>query len=144
MICSFSLKTQAVYSTETTVNFYQTTWRHIRDDSHCCKSLTSFNSFNSFILPRIVAVIADGVWTGDRIYWTLRYSAWLHFTVHCFTHTRTRTLVSSVTVFTIRLVTVSNMSLPLGSRTVHVLQSQRLYWPTQPNPLTTSSNPLTD
>jgi hypothetical protein len=28
----------------------------------------------------------DGFWIDDRIYWTLWYSAWLHFTAHCYTH----------------------------------------------------------
>jgi hypothetical protein len=38
-------------------------------------------------------VAIDGFWFEDRIYWTLWYSAWLHFTVHCYTHTHTHTSV---------------------------------------------------
>jgi hypothetical protein len=38
----------------------------------------------------------DWFWIHDRIYQTLWYSAWLHFTVHY--HTHTHTLVSTVTL----------------------------------------------
>jgi hypothetical protein len=31
-------------------------------------------------------VTIDGFWTEYRIYWTLRYRAWPHFTVHYYTH----------------------------------------------------------
>jgi hypothetical protein len=34
-------------------------------------------------------VTIDGVWIGNPMYWTLSYSAWLHFTVHCLTHAHT-------------------------------------------------------
>jgi hypothetical protein len=32
-------------------------------------------------------VTINGFWIDDRIYWTPWYSTWLHFTVHCYTHT---------------------------------------------------------
>jgi hypothetical protein len=32
-------------------------------------------------------VTIDGLWIDDRIYWALWYSARLHFTFHCYTHT---------------------------------------------------------
>jgi hypothetical protein len=56
-----------------------------------------------------MSVAIDGFWIDDSIYCTLRYSAWLHFTVH--TH-----------VFTSRCsVAASNdgHSLPFGSATDH-------------------------
>jgi hypothetical protein len=31
-------------------------------------------------------VTIDEFWIDDRIYWTLWYSAWLHFTIHRYTH----------------------------------------------------------
>jgi hypothetical protein len=34
-----------------------------------------------------MSVAIDGVRNDDRIYWTLWYSAWLHFTIHYYTHT---------------------------------------------------------
>jgi hypothetical protein len=53
------------------------------------------------IMSRVLGVTMDGFWFGDRIYWTLWYSAWLHFTVtvmrtHARTHARTHTVTSSL------------------------------------------------
>jgi hypothetical protein len=41
-------------------------------------------------------VTIDGVWIGNRIYWTLKHNLWLLFTKH----SHTQTLVFSVTAFT--------------------------------------------
>jgi hypothetical protein len=51
------------------------------------------------ILSRDWNVTVDGFWIDDRIYWTLRYSACLQFTIHyyIYTHTHTHTLVFTVT-----------------------------------------------
>jgi hypothetical protein len=51
------------------------------------------------ILSQFYGVNIDRFWINDRIYWTLCYSSWLNFTVHCYTHTHARmhTLVSTVT-----------------------------------------------
>jgi hypothetical protein len=46
-------------------------------------------------------VTVDGFWIDDRICWTLWYGTWLHFAVHCYTHTHTDTIVHS-DVFTSR------------------------------------------
>jgi hypothetical protein len=67
------------------------------------------------VLPRIWSVTLDGVWI-DRIYWTLWYSARLHFTFDYCTHARARTHTHTHThtsvyshVFTSRcLVATSN------------------------------------
>jgi hypothetical protein len=40
---------------------------------------------NMCVLSR-VWVTMDGFWFDDRIHWTVWYSAWLRFTVHCCTH----------------------------------------------------------
>jgi hypothetical protein len=63
-----------------------------------------------------MCVTTNGVWNGNRIYWTLAHSSRLHFT-HTHTHTRARarahththeqTLVSSATVITSFLVMAS-------------------------------------
>jgi hypothetical protein len=37
----------------------------------------------------LCSVTKDGFWIDDRIYWTVWHSAWLHFRVHYYTHTRT-------------------------------------------------------
>jgi hypothetical protein len=42
-------------------------------------------------------------WIDDRIYWTLWYRAWLHFTVHCYTHTSVH-----IYVFTSRCLTAAS------------------------------------
>jgi hypothetical protein len=46
-------------------------------------------------------VTIDGFRTDYRIYWTLWYSTWLHFTVHCYTHTHplVPTVTSSLPLF---------------------------------------------
>jgi hypothetical protein len=37
------------------------------------------------------SVTIDGFWIDVRIYWTLWYSAWLHFSVHCYIDTSVHT-----------------------------------------------------
>jgi hypothetical protein len=46
------------------------------------------------VLYALWSVTTDGVWMDERIYWTLSYSAWLHFTVHTHTHTLVPTVTS--------------------------------------------------
>jgi hypothetical protein len=48
------------------------------------------------ILSRDWSVTIDGFWIGDRIYWTLWYSAWLHFTIHNYTYSHVFTSCLSV------------------------------------------------
>jgi hypothetical protein len=43
-----------------------------------------------------MSVTTDGVGIDDRIYWTIWYSAWLHFTVQTHTHTLESTVTSSL------------------------------------------------
>jgi hypothetical protein len=43
-----------------------------------------------------VTMNIDGFWIDDRIYWTLRYSVWLHFTIHYYTHAHTTSVHSHV------------------------------------------------
>jgi hypothetical protein len=44
---------------------------------------------------KFASVTTDGFWIDDRIYRTLWYSAWLHFTVYCNTHTHTHQCLQS-------------------------------------------------
>jgi hypothetical protein len=67
--------------------------------------------FRSLVLSRD-GVTTDGVWIGNRIYWTLWYSAWLHFIVHCYTHIPVSTVTFSVAVAWQRLST-ADVPLPL-------------------------------
>jgi hypothetical protein len=43
-----------------------------------------------------ISVIIDGFWIVDHIYWTLWYSAWLHFIIHYYTHSHVFTSRCSV------------------------------------------------
>jgi hypothetical protein len=49
--------------------------------------------FDNFTMSMSVTI--DGFWIHDRIYWTLWYSAWLLFTVHCYTNTSVHSHASS-------------------------------------------------
>jgi hypothetical protein len=66
----------------------------------------------------------DGLWFHDWIYWTFRYSAWLHFTVRCYTHTSVHSHVFTAVAW-YRLPT-ADIRLSLGSRTVPDLSYQLL------------------
>jgi hypothetical protein len=71
-----------------------------------------------------LSVTTEGFYIDHRIYWTLWYSAWLHFAVHSYTHTNVH-----IHVFTSRcLIAASTVDvpLPLGSRTVPGLRSKLL------------------
>jgi hypothetical protein len=56
-------------------------------------------------------VTIDGVWIGNRIYWTLWISAWLHFTIHYNTHTSVHSHVFTICC----LVAASNCGHPPSS-----------------------------
>jgi hypothetical protein len=66
-----------------------------------------------------VWVTKGRVWIGDSIYCTLWYSVWLHFTVHCCTHTSPQSCLCSGCLISSSVVDVP---LPLGSCTIPVLQ----------------------
>jgi hypothetical protein len=53
--------------------------------------LRNISSYRCNILS-LDFVTVDGFWIDDRIYWTVWYSAWLHFTIHypSLTHTHTQ------------------------------------------------------
>jgi hypothetical protein len=51
-----------------------------------CRATTSFQKPHKHIVT-IMSVTIDGVWIDARIYWTLWYSAWLHFKIHHYTYT---------------------------------------------------------
>jgi hypothetical protein len=44
-------------------------------------------AFQEYTVTILWNVTINGFWIDRRIYWTLWYSAWLHFTVHCYTQT---------------------------------------------------------
>jgi hypothetical protein len=77
-------------------------------DAHWLKRV--YWPFPSNALSKFVNMLSrDGVtvyrfWISDQIYWTLWYSAWLHFAVHCYTHTLVPTVMSSLS----SLVVASN------------------------------------
>jgi hypothetical protein len=112
-----------------------------------------------------MSVTIDGFWIDDQLYGTLWYSVWLHFTIHCHTHTLIIILYFSIShllllhyrentrlwgihshVFTSYcLVVVSNggRSLPLGSQSIPSLSCQ-LLTATAHNDLTSAVHWLTD
>jgi hypothetical protein len=45
------------------------------------------------------SVTIDALWINDSIYCTLWYSAWLHFTVHYYTHTTVQSRLASLPLF---------------------------------------------
>jgi hypothetical protein len=67
----------------------------------------------------------DGFWIDDRIYRTFWHRAWLHFTVHCYTHMLEFTVTSSLAVAWWRFPT-AHVPFPLGSRTISGLSYQLL------------------
>jgi hypothetical protein len=46
----------------------------------------------------VILMNIDRFWIDGRIYWTLWYSAWLHFTIHCYTNTLVSTVISSLSL----------------------------------------------
>jgi hypothetical protein len=64
-------------------------WLYMQHPSQTTKSFSLTPPPKCNILSCIWSVTIDGFWIDDRIYWTLWYSAWLLFTVHCYTHTNT-------------------------------------------------------
>jgi hypothetical protein len=74
----------------------------------------------------LMSVTVDGVWIGNRIYWTLWYSAWLHFTVHCYRHTHSGIYSNVFTAIAWYRLSTTDVPLPLGSWNVSGLSYQLL------------------
>jgi hypothetical protein len=71
-------------------------------------SVLSCNTDNAEIILSRVRVAIDGVWLKDRIYWTLWYNAWLHYSSLLHTHTHTHTSVYSHVFISLCSVAASN------------------------------------
>jgi hypothetical protein len=70
-----------------------------RDLPHSELHLKPIQRFNTALQPSrryVWRVTTHASWIDDRIYWTLWYSTWLHFTIHCYTYTLVSTVTSSL------------------------------------------------
>jgi hypothetical protein len=61
--CSSTLKMETICSSETSVDFQQTTWRYIPEDSTLHLHLANYFNYNDIITAHNFLPICDVVWT---------------------------------------------------------------------------------
>jgi hypothetical protein len=61
LVYSLTMKMEAIYSSETSVDFQSTIWRYVPEDitlqNHCCENLTSYNPFTCHSLSTSLKII---------------------------------------------------------------------------------------